>query len=81
VNDAKAPEFKMGLEDAEGRVLEPDWSVVVGNQFTEITQNSAIRNQKRMIRSWKVGCGMHYGEAVDMVDAIKMLAEEMDKGG
>ncbi len=50
MNDAKAPKFEMEMEDAEGRIIHPDWTVVVSNQLTEITQNAAIiENQKQMI--------------------------------
>lgn len=74
----------MGLEDEEGRVLEPDWSIVVSNQFTEITQNTAIiENQKKMIEELEKIIELWNMITVrqsTMVEAIKMLAEQMDKG-
>ena len=52
---------KMGLEDEHARPIEPDWTVVVSNQITEITQNTRIiDNQLIMIEQLRktVNSGM-----------------------
>jgi hypothetical protein len=82
-DDAKAPKFKMGLEDEHARPIEPDWTVVVSNQITEITQNTRIiDNQLIMIEQLRKTVELWdaaYARQSTMVDAIKALAEQMDK--
>jgi hypothetical protein len=82
-DDAKAPPFKMKLEDEHAQEIHPDWTVVVSNQLTEITQNSAIiENQKQMIVELQKIIEL-WNEITKrqstMVEAIKILADEMEK--
>jgi hypothetical protein len=82
-DEAKAPRFKMGLEDEHARSIEPDWTVVVSNQLTEITQNTRIiDNQLIMIEEMRKI--IELWDAITkrqstMVDAIGKLSLEMDK--
>jgi hypothetical protein len=81
--EAKAPRFKIGIEDEQARPIEPDWSIVVSNQLTEITQNTRIiDNQLKMITELEKIIKL-WDEITKrqstMVDAIKALAAEMDK--
>jgi hypothetical protein len=82
-DEAKAPRFKMGLEDEQARPIEPDWSIVVSNQLTEITQNTRIiDNQLIMIEEMRKI--IELWDAITkrqstMVDAIGKLSLEMDK--
>lgn len=49
-DDARVPSFKMKLEDEQAQEIHPDWTLVVSNQLTIITQQSVmIENQKQMI--------------------------------
>jgi len=82
-DDARVPEFKMKLEDAQAQEIHPDWTLVVSNQFTEITQNAAIiENQKAMIAELEKIIEL-WNEITKrqstMVEAIKILADQMDK--
>jgi hypothetical protein len=83
VNEAKAPKFEMEMEDAEGRVIQPDWTVVVSNQLTEITQNTAIiENQKQMIAELEKIIELWNAITVrqaTMIGAIGGLSAEMEK--
>jgi hypothetical protein len=81
--DAKAPPFKMKLEDEQAQEIHPDWTLVVSNQLTEITQNTAIiENQKQMIVELQKIIEL-WNEITKrqgtMVEAIEILASEMDK--
>ena len=81
--EARAPRFRTEVEDDEGHVIHPDWSVVVSNQFTEITQNSSIsENQKEMIEELKkiiVLWDEITKRQSTMVTAITSLGEQIDK--
>jgi hypothetical protein len=81
--EARAPRFRTEVEDDAGNVIHPDWSVVVSNQFTEITQNSSIiENQKVMISELQkiiVLWDEITKRQSTMVTAISSLAEQMDK--
>ena len=81
--EARVPRFKMGLEDEHARPIEPDWSVVVSNQFTEITQNTVIiENQKQMIAELQKIIELWdqiTKRQSTMVDAIGRLSIEIDK--
>jgi hypothetical protein len=82
-DEAKAPSFKMGFKDEQGKPIEPDWSIVVSNQFTEITQNTVIiENQRAMIAELEKIIEL-WNEITKrqgtMVEAIGKLSLEMDK--
>lgn len=83
MNDAKAPKFEMEMEDAEGRMIHPDWTVVVSNQLTEITQNAAIiENQKQMIAELQKIIELWNAITVrqaTMISAIGGLSVEIEK--
>jgi hypothetical protein len=73
----------MGLEDEQAQKIIPDWSIVVSNQFTEITQNTAIiENQKQMIAELEKIIEL-WNEITKrqgtMVEAIKILSDQMEK--
>jgi hypothetical protein len=82
-DDAKVPSFKMKLEDEDAQEIHPDWTIVVSNQLTEITQNTRIiDNQLIMIEEMRKI--IELWDAITkrqstMVDAIGKLSLEMDK--
>jgi hypothetical protein len=83
-DEAKAPRFRTEMEDDAGNIIHPDWSLIASNQFTEITQNSAIiDNQKQMIAKLTEIVTL-WDEITKrqgtMVEAIRLLADQMDKG-
>lgn len=79
MNDAKAPKFEMEMEG----VIHPDWTVVVSNQLTEITQNTAIiENQKQMIAELQKIIELWNAitaRQATMISAIGGLSVEMEK--
>jgi hypothetical protein len=83
MNEAQAPKFEMEMEDMEGKIIHPDWTMVVSNQLTEITQNTAIiENQKQMIAELEkiiVLWNEITKRQSTMVEAIKILSDQMDK--
>jgi hypothetical protein len=82
-DDARVPAFKMKLEDAQAQEIHPDWTVVVSNQLTVIAQQSTmIENQKQMISELQkiiILWEEITKRQSTMVDAIKILADEMEK--
>jgi hypothetical protein len=73
----------MKLEDQHAQEIHPDWSLVVSNQLTEITQNTRIidnqlimiEEMRKIIELWDTITKRQS----TMVDAIGKLSLEMDK--
>ena len=83
--DARAPKFEMEMEDSEGRIIQPDWTVVVSNKLTVITQQSAmLENQRQMIEELKKLGDMEARETVIkqqfmIVEGVNNLSVHMDQ--
>jgi hypothetical protein len=80
--DARAPAFKMSMEDVEGKVIHPDWTLVVSNQLTLIAQQSTMLDyEKQVIEELKKISGPSdriIGHQMAMITALKDLNDSLE---
>lgn len=81
-DEAKAPRFEMSMEDMEGKVIHPDWTLVVSNQITLITQQSAmLENEKQMIEELRKISAPYeeiVGHQEDQIAALRSMVTALD---
>jgi len=80
--DAKAPPFKMKLEDEHAQEIHPDWTLVVSNQLTLITQTATmLEKSQTMIEELRKISGPSdriIGHQMSMIAALKDLNIALD---
>jgi hypothetical protein len=80
--DAKAPPFKMKLEDEHAQEIHPDWTLVVSNQLTLITQTATmLEKSQTMIEELRKISGPSdriIGHQMSMIAALKDLSVALD---
>jgi hypothetical protein len=81
-DDAKAPPFKMKLEDEHAQEIHPDWTLVVSNQLTLITQTATmLEKNQTMIEELRKISGPSdriIGHQMSMIAALKDLNIALD---